>query len=51
MFRRLFAPIFSSNQKSDPTGIVTLKRVLGETDLDAFQRRWESWVLKLRFPE
>jgi hypothetical protein len=35
---------------TDPTGEATLLRVLGETDLTAFQRRFETWVLTLRFP-
>jgi hypothetical protein len=35
---------------SDPTGYAALVRVLGEADMAAFQRRWESWVLTLRFP-
>jgi hypothetical protein len=42
---------FVENQSTDPTGIATLKRVLQEPDLEAFQRRWEKWVLGLRFPE
>jgi hypothetical protein len=33
----------------DPSGIQTLKRVLG--DLTEFQKGWEAWVLTLRFPE
>lgn len=35
----------------DPTGYATLKRVLGETDMDAWKRRWETFVLALRYPE
>jgi hypothetical protein len=38
---------FHSNRASDPTGFDTLKRVLGETDMDAFQKRWEKFVLGL----
>ena len=33
----------------DPTGMATLKAVLGEPDLAAFQPRWEAYVAKLRF--
>ncbi|MHB8874648.1 MAG: hypothetical protein ACYC8T_13245 [Myxococcaceae bacterium] len=33
----------------DPTGYDTLKRVLGEKDMPAFQRRWEAFVLGLEF--
>jgi hypothetical protein len=42
---------FYEHRKSDPTGLETLQRVLGESDIAAFQRRWEQWVLELRFPE
>lgn len=38
---------FYSNRAADPTGFDTLKRVLGETDMDAFQKRWEQFVLGL----
>jgi hypothetical protein len=34
---------------SDPTGYDTLVTALGESDMAAFQRRWEAWVLTLRF--
>ena len=41
---------FRAGAKEDPTGYETLKRVLGEEDMDAFKKRWEAWVLGLRFP-
>jgi hypothetical protein len=41
---------FHQNQRKDPTGYQTLKRVLGEEDMDAFHSRWESYVLGLTFP-
>ena len=41
---------FVANHKDDPTGYKTLKAVLGETDMAAFQKRWEGYVLGLRFP-
>jgi hypothetical protein len=41
---------FDSNQRKDPTGCATLKNVLGEQDMAAFQKRWERFVLKLAFP-
>ncbi len=41
---------FVANQKNDPTGFATLQKVLGESDMDAFQKRWEAFVLKLSFP-
>jgi hypothetical protein len=41
---------FRAKAADDPTGIATLKAALGETDLAAFQARWEAWVAKLHFP-
>jgi hypothetical protein len=41
---------FVAGHDEDPTGIVILKDVLGEKDLDAFQRRWEAEVLTLPDP-
>jgi hypothetical protein len=38
---------FFNHRAADPTGFETLKKVLGETDLDAFQQRWEKFVLGL----
>jgi len=38
---------FVKNKKSDPTGYQTLKSLLGEKDMDDFQKRWEKFVLKL----
>ena len=38
---------FREHRAKDPTGFETLKRVLGETDMDDFQRRWEKFVLGL----
>lgn len=40
---------FHDAHEKDPTGVETLKAVLGEKDLAAFQKRWEEWVLGLRF--
>lgn len=39
---------FAANVKRDPTGYETLKRVLGETDMQAFKKKWEKFVLGLR---
>jgi hypothetical protein len=36
-------------RKQDPTGVATLRRMLG--DLTEFQKGWEAWVLTLRFPD
>ncbi|MBW2459904.1 MAG: hypothetical protein JRI68_35770 [Deltaproteobacteria bacterium] len=41
---------FFANRSQDPTGYQTLTQVLGEADMGAFQRRWETYVLGLRFP-
>lgn len=42
---------FRAHAASDPHGIATLKGVLEETDLADFQRRWEGYVARLRFPQ
>jgi hypothetical protein len=42
---------FVANVKSDPTGVNTLKRVLGEDDMAGFQQKWEKFVLGLRQSE
>ncbi|MBI2265283.1 MAG: hypothetical protein HYU64_08945 [Armatimonadetes bacterium] len=41
---------FHARRKSDPTGFKTLKGVLNEGDMEAFQRKWEAFVLELHFP-
>jgi hypothetical protein len=41
---------FLANQKEDPTGFKTLAAVLHEEDMEAFKKRWETYVLKLTFP-
>lgn len=33
----------------DPTGVDTLRGILGTTDLEAFRARWERWVMGLRY--
>ena len=38
---------FVASQAEDPTGIKTLREVLGEQDLSAFQARWEKEMLGL----
>jgi hypothetical protein len=44
---------FRANHEADPTGYATLKEVLNRKDKDMakFQRDWEAYVLKLRFPD
>ncbi|HYP52738.1 MAG TPA: hypothetical protein VEQ42_04325 [Pyrinomonadaceae bacterium] len=38
---------FRAGHREDPTGYKTLRSVLGETDMAAFQKRWEAFVLGL----
>jgi hypothetical protein len=38
---------FLANRKDDPTGFDTLQKLLGEQDMDAFQKKWETFVLGL----
>ena len=45
---RKFYRNFVANAKADPTGYATLQRVLGEEDMDAFQKHWEKFILGLR---
>ena len=40
---------FLSNHKTDPTGYKSLQKVLNEKDMDAFKKKWEAYVLKLRY--
>ncbi len=42
---------FLANRKDDPSGYQTLKAVLKRDDMQAFQKQWEAYVLKLRFPD
>jgi hypothetical protein len=39
---------FQARQKEDPGGYLTLKKILAETDMDAFKTKWERYVLDLR---
>lgn len=44
---------FVKNQKDDPTGYATLQKTLaglGDKDMDAFRKKWETWALGLKFP-
>lgn len=40
---------FVSNQKADPTGFQTLKSILEEADMQAFQKRWQEWVMTISY--
>ncbi len=39
---------FHARQQDDPSGFKTLRKVLGESDMDAFKLKWEKYVLGLR---
>jgi hypothetical protein len=41
---------FVSNHETDPGGGATVQRILKEPDMNDFQKRWEKWVLSLRYP-
>lgn len=43
-----FYHAFVANAKNDPTGVETLKGILGEKDLEAFMKKWEKFVLEMR---
>lgn len=45
---RAFYRDFRRDAAKDPTGAATLRAHVGK-DLGAFQRRWERWVLELRY--
>lgn len=49
LLRKYYAR-FVANQRTDPGGYQTLMDVLKESDMAAFQKRWERWVLELKFP-
>jgi len=44
-----FYHAFRKNADTDPTGYQTLLSILDEDDADAFRKRWEKFVLGLRF--
>lgn len=46
---RKFYRDFVANAKTDPTGYKTLQRALAVRDMTAFQKRWETFVLKLTY--
>ncbi len=47
LLRRYFREARAAHEH-DPGGVATLRRVLGQPDLERFQRDWEAWVLRLR---
>ena len=44
---RKFYQEFVSKRTEDPTGFKSLKKILGESDMDSFQSRWANYVLTL----
>jgi hypothetical protein len=38
---------YAASRAADPSGVATLRRLLGESDLDAFEERWKAFVAKL----
>ena len=40
---------FVANQKEDPTGYKTLVKTLDEADMGAFQKKWEKYVMELKY--
>jgi hypothetical protein len=49
LLRKFYAE-YRSGYSTDPTGIRTLTRILGERDMMRFQLTFENWVLSLREP-
>ena len=46
---RTFYHDFYANRRADPTGFATLTKTIGAKDMAAFKKKWEAYVLKLRF--
>ena len=49
---RKYYKAFHTNQKTDPTGYKTLKKILSiktDKEMETFQKKWEAYVLKLVF--
>lgn len=40
---------FRANAASDPTGYLTLQKILGSPDMQAWQKEWHAYVMSLRF--
>ena len=40
---------FVAEVSTDPTGLASFQKIAQIQDLPAFQKRWEEWVLELRF--
>jgi hypothetical protein len=46
---RRYYHAFVKSQRTDPTGFKTMKKILGVSDMAAFKRGWEAYVMGLRF--
>jgi hypothetical protein len=40
---------FRAAAKDDPTGLATLKKLIGPQSLEAFEKDWRAWVMTLKF--
>ncbi len=40
---------FARKHSEDPSGFSTLKEVLGETEMNGFESRWQAWAMTLQF--
>jgi hypothetical protein len=47
---RRYYRVYHAQRHRDPTGYQSLKQVLGESNMTRFQKRWERYVLTLKFP-
>lgn len=45
-----FYKAFRANRAKDPTGYATLVASLGESDMTAFEKTWQDYVMALTFP-
>ncbi len=45
---RAYYKAFVAGHEKDPTGYRTLVKILEEEDMEAFQKRWQAYVLELR---
>jgi hypothetical protein len=46
---RQYYRAFRDHAADDPTGLATLKQVIGPKELGAFEKEWREWVMGLRF--
>ena len=48
---RKYYDAFRANVSQDPSGYETLSEILGQPDMDEFKKKWEAYVMKLRFTQ